>query len=349
MSIRILFLAAQLQPFLVSGIRSLLQNHDVEIVIYVQHPERIELFNMPSDKRLRIFFYNNEPESLFLNQVKSFRPQLVFCAGWMYPRYLFWCRFLNNSGAKTICAMDTQWKGNVMQRILTSIAPFTLLRCFKCAWVPGKRQLDYAQKLGFQEENILHNLYAPDTDLFRKAYLSFQQKGFQSFPKRFIYVGRLEKHKVLNLLIAFTGIERSKLQGWELHLYGDGSLSSSDLMRSPFVHCHKAVPQRELADMASEGGVFCLCSSDEPWGTVVQEFAAAGMPLVVSNQCGSSVHFLKGNGVLCNGADVGSIKNALLHIISSEDSRLFEMSENSHKLASMPNSDDWANELMSLV
>lgn len=349
MSIRILFLAARLQPFLVSGIRSLLHRHDVEIVLYCQYPENIELFDLPEDQRLRIFFYNNTPDSFFVHQIKTFNPQIVFCAGWMYHRYLLWCKSLVKIGARTICAMDTQWQGNFKQKLLTRLSPFTLLKCFSHAWVPGERQREYAIRLGFDEKNILNNLYTPDTDLFQKSYALFKEKNLQFFPKRFVYVGRLEAHKVDYLLKAFAGIEKGLLKGWKLHIYGDGPLSSSESLNSPFIQYHKAVPQKILAEMAANGGVFCLCSYDEPWGTVVQEFASAGMPLVVSKQCGSSLHFLKDNGILCDGTDVDDIRNALLQIIALNDTRLFEMVEKSHQLASATNSVDWVKELMSLA
>lgn len=349
MSIRILFLAARLQPFLVSGIRSLLNKHEVEIVLYCQYPEKIELFDLPEDQRLRIFFYSNKPDSFFVHQVESFHPQIVFCAGWMYLRYLIWCKALVKIGARTICAMDTQWQGNFKQKLLTWLSPLTLLNCFSHAWVPGERQREYAIRLGFDEKNILNNLYTPDTDLFQNSYSLFKEKNLLIFPKRFIYVGRMQTHKVAYLLKAFAGIEKGLLKGWELHIYGDGPLSANEWLNSPFVYYQKAVPQKILAELASNGGVFCLCSYDEPWGTVVQEFAAAGMPLVVSRQCGSSVHFLKDNGILCDGSDVESIRNALLQIIASDDSRLFDMGEKSYRLGAIFNSDDWANELMILA
>ena len=71
--------------------------------------------------------------------------------------------------------------------------------------------------------------------------------------------------------------------------------------------------------------------------------------MLLSQQCGSSAHFLDRNGFLCDGSDVASIKNGLLKMISSSDQALFEMGITSHKLGSASNSDTWASELMGLV
>jgi glycosyltransferase involved in cell wall biosynthesis len=349
MSTRILFLAAQLQPFLVSGIRSLLENYEVEIIVYCRNDNQNLLLDLPSDKRLKVFLYPDEPDTFFWNEIKSFNPQIVFCAGWMYLRYLNWCKALRNYGAKTICAMDTQWKGTLKQKVLTLVAPFTIGKYFSYAWIPGSRQMDYAHRLGFKDDCILKYLYAPDTHLFQQSYSIFKQKQFRTFPKRFLYVGRIEFHKMGNLLTAFCSLSKDELNGWELQLIGDGSMSGNRLVQNPFIQIQKSLPQQQLMEIASYGGVFCLCSSDEPWGTVVQEFSAAGMPLLVSKQCGSSDHFMEGNGIVCDGKDVESIKKALLRFISLSDEQLFEMSAKSHLLGTSTNSDVWAKELMRLA
>ena len=349
MSTRILFLSVQLQPFLISGIRSLLKNYEVEIIVYCRSDNQNSLLELPSDKHLRVFLYPDEPDTFFWNDIQSFNPQIVFCAGWMYLRYMNWCKALRKNGAKTICAMDTQWKGTLKQKILTLIAPYTLRRYFTNAWVPGNRQMDYAQRLGFKDDCILKYLYAPDTQLFQQSYSVFKQKQFSTFPKRFLYAGRMEVHKMGNLLTAFSNLGKNELNGWELQLIGDGTMSGNLLLKNSFIQSQKAMSQQQLMEIASKGAVFCLCSSDEPWGTVAQEFSAAGMPLLVSKQCGSSDHFIEGNGIICDGTDIESIKNALLQFISMSDEQLFEMSAKSHFLGIRTNSDIWANELMRLA
>lgn len=349
MPTRILFFAAHLQPFLLSGIKVLLQKYDVQILVYAERRESYHILDIPSDPRFRLCTYNDEPDTFFWNEIKGFNPQIVFCPGWMYFKFLSWCKALRKNGAKTICAMDTQWTGAFRQRLLTWLSAFTLMKCFSHAWVPGDRQLKYALKLGFDKSKVITHLYAPDTDLFQKAYDAFKQPSSVSFPKRFIYVGRMENHKMAALLAAFTTINREQLDGWELYLIGDGSMSGNHLINSHFVHYQKSLPQKQLVDIASKGGVFCLCSADEPWGTVVQEFSAAGMPLLVSSQSGSSDHFINGNGILCDGTNIESIKSGLLQFIAMTDVELFEMSEKSHLLGISTNSSVWAKELMHLT
>lgn len=349
MSTRILFLAAQLQPFLVSGIRTVTENNEVTVLVYAQSRPENELLQIKTGPQLRIFTYAHEPEPFFWQQIEAFKPEVVVCAGWMYFRYLDWCLHLKRKGAKTICAMDTQWKGSLKQHIWVRLAPLLLTRRFTLAWVPGRRQEAYARKLGFRPDAILHYLYAPDVQLFGQAFTSFCRNHAAFFPKTFVFAGRLEPHKMRNLLLAFRQLDDAAREGWTLTVIGNGSMKNDTLLQHAAIRQLPAMSQPALVAFASQGGVFCLCSTDEPWGTVVQEFAAAGFPLVVSRQCGSSEHFIEDNGFLCDGNDVDNIAAALLSVIALSDAELREMGSKSHVLGRQSDSATWASELMRVV
>jgi glycosyltransferase involved in cell wall biosynthesis len=350
MQTRILFLAAQVQPFLSSGLRILLTNYDVEIWVVCQNESESAPVSLMSHPKLRVFKYDYEPDSLLWKDIEAFSPDIVFCAGWMQLRYLSWCKLLKNKGATTICAFDTQWKGTFKQKVLVKLAPFTIQKYFTNAWIPGKRQLDYAQLLGFSESQIALNLYAPDSDLFGQAYQNFCASSLKKFPKLFLYVGRLEPHKLKNLLLAFHTLRPHERKDWRLEVIGNGSMFKDKLLQHVAIEYKHFLAQQDLINIAAQSGVFCLCSTDEPWGTVIQEFASAGMPLIVSEQCGAQPHFLiEGeNGFLCDGNNIASIAAAFKKIIATDDATLFAMGTKSNSLGIVTNSATWAEILMSI-
>ncbi|MCC6185908.1 MAG: glycosyltransferase [Chitinophagaceae bacterium] len=345
MPTRLLFLTAQLQPFLLSGIKSLCTLYDVEVLVYTLEKEENFQYDIPKCKELQIVYYAHFPEKSFKKNLVSFQPDIVFCAGWMFPIYLNWCRQLKKNGVRTICAMDTQWKGTFKQRFLVLFAHFAIKKSFTHAWVPGPRQASYAMRLGFDASKVLDNLYAPNTNMFANI---FDANSSKKYFKKFLYVGRLESHKVLNLLKAFVSLSPAELDGWQIQFVGNGSMTQHPLLRHPGVLCQSFLPQEQLFIVANKASVFCLCSAEEPWGTVVQEFAAAGLPLLVSLQCGSSDVFLKNNGIICDGASVENIRNGLLQFISMSDNELNQMALESHHLGITSNSDTWAHTLMQL-
>jgi glycosyltransferase involved in cell wall biosynthesis len=346
MSEHILILAAQVQAFMRAGLQTLLQADDVRVLLICREPSADTPERPMAHDRLEVHYYTGEvPAELWLS-ISAFRPSKVYCAGWMERRYLQWCTQLKKQGAITICAMDTQWKGSLRQRLLCLMAPFTLHRYFSCAWVPGMRQRDYARRLGFADNRIYDHLCAADTQLFSNAYHRFLEQQNGSFPHRFLYVGRLEAHKLKNLLRAFHYMDEADRKDWRLQIIGNGSMEGDALLQHPQIERLPFLQQEQLCAIAAEGGVFCLCSSDEPWGTVIQEFASAGMPLVVAQQCGAQPHFLEDgiNGFVCDGRDthIRSLSLALLHIIRSSDEQLLAMGRRSHELGMVDNSATWA-------
>lgn len=345
---RILFLTAHLQPFLCAGLNELAEVPDIELLVYTQQRSENEWLDFRSDK-IRVHTYVSEPEEHFRQQVDAFRPEIIFCAGWMYPLYLSWCRRWKAKGALTICAMDTQWKASLRQRLLIVLSPILLKTACTHAWVPGPRQKEYARRLGFAEERILEGLYAADTPLFRQAFRAGTHSGAPGlFPHRLLYAGRLEPHKLRNFLIAFHRLHSEELGDWVLEIIGSGSMDEDPLLRHPAIRRRPFLGQNALVASAAEGGVFCLCSADEPWGTVIQEFAAAGMPLLVSRQCGASDLYARENAFLCDGADPEDIALALRRVLQATDTELWTMAAQSALLGCRPDSADWARSLLSV-
>lgn len=351
MSTRFLFLAARLQPFLIAGLRHLLAQEDAAVLLLFDRAGEDTSLEPEYHQRLKAYSFLHEPDPVFWDQVAAFRPDVVFCAGWMYPRYMGWCRELRRSGIRTVCAMDTQWQGTLKQRLWCLAAPLLLRKCFSDVWVPGNRQAVYARKLGFSPDSIHNSLYAPDTDLFTQVWEQVQTRSVNNFPKIFLYAGRLVPHKLLPLLAAFCSLTDEERQDWQLLVCGNGPLESHPLLQHPAVRRYHFLNQPNLARIMSEAGVCCLCSSKEPWGTIIQEAACAGMPLIVSVQCGAQAHFLEDavNGFACDGSFPGSIRKALLKAIGSSGVELAAMSAESHQKGHSPGSAVWAQVIRSIA
>jgi glycosyltransferase involved in cell wall biosynthesis len=66
----------------------------------------------------------------------------------------------------------------------------------------------------------------------------------------------------------------------------------AELVGEPGVEVHDFADQRTLMELAGRSGAFVLPSRHEPWGVVVHEFAAAGLPLLLSDAVGAGDLFL---------------------------------------------------------
>jgi glycosyltransferase involved in cell wall biosynthesis len=81
--------------------------------------------------------------------------------------------------------------------------------------------------------------------------------------------------------------------------------------------------EEELARRYVGADVFALLSRHEPWGVVVNEAAASGLPLVLSDRVGAAYDLLRDgeNGFLVPANDVAAAADALRQLAADSDLR----------------------------
>ena len=92
-------------------------------------------------------------------------------------------------------------------------------------------------------------------------------------------------------------------------------------------------PPSRLAELYVAADAFALLSFHEPWGVVVNEAAACGLPLVLSDRVGAAYDLLRGgeNGYLVPAGDVTRAAAALSRLAASPEHRR-ELGERSRDL-----------------
>lgn len=345
---KILFLYSLVQPYLLAGIASLAKNYNTQVLVY--------RWKTSNDAPLAVTEINNvrieekRDVEAMRNDIKKFQPDIVYIAGWMDADYWRFTKTLHKQ-AKVVMGIDNQWFGNVKQRINCLFDPLGIHKRIHYAWVPGYQQYEYAGRLGFKASNILTGLYTTDTQRYETAFLNGRLTKENSFPHSFLYVGRLVEHKFGNVLRAFTSFESGELKDWELTVVGRGDMAEHALMQNQRIKYHGFVQPEDLPGYAEKSGVFCLLSSDEPYGMVIPEFAMAGMPLFLTHTCGAAKSYLIDgyNGFLVRELTVDAIRKKMLEIVNSDDTLLNAMGVRSHDLAIGRTSDTWAATLMSVL
>ena len=81
----------------------------------------------------------------------------------------------------------------------------------------------------------------------------------------------------------------------------------------------------------------------EPWGVVVQEYAASGFPIITSSAVGAKEAFLTDNknGYSFEPKNIDQLKHILKKIITLNNEELLRMSESSHLMAQKINPENW--------
>lgn len=346
---KILFLYTEIAGYFLACVEALLRTASVEVML-VRWPVNVEApfdFDFPDGITVidRKTIEENELEAKCI----AFSPDVVFVTGWLDKGYLKIAQQLRKQNIPVIAGMDNQWNGSLRQRIATWISPWYIRRYFDFMWVAGLRQYEYARRLGFAHDHIRLGYYSADVDFFQQAATQYQAAKSTNYPHTFLYVGRLIEHKGIDELCA-AFMESAEQHNWRLRLVGKGEVAAS-ISAHPRIEVLPFVQPEELPSLAAEAGAFVLPSREEPWGVVVHEFAAGGLPLVISDACGAGDAFLRDgfNGFRHRANHQESLKNALLDITRLTDSELLKMGQKSTELALQITPEQWAQTLISLA
>jgi len=171
---------------------------------------------------------------------------------------------------------------------------FLVKRC-DAANVYGKRNKDYLIKLGMKKDRIFikgnttDNAFYYNETIRLKAKREVLCKQFGIPFHNFLYIGRFSKEK--NLLFLLKAYKKLDADNWGLILVGNGpqyqeldDFIDGNSIRNVFLPGFKQ--KEEIPQYLAISDVFVLPSVSEPWGLVVNEAMAAGLPVLVSRKCG---------------------------------------------------------------
>jgi glycosyltransferase involved in cell wall biosynthesis len=325
----ILYLYAELQPYVIIVLRELAKDAAVHVVHWDKR--RLTPYEPPEIENVRYY-----PRSRFhgVNDLVRFaleiEPAIVYTSGWMDKTYLLACCCLRKRlGIPVVAGSDTQWRGG-KQHLNVLASPFLHRRAFSHIQISGVRQQEYARRLGFDNQHILLHNYSADVEKFFQ--IDLREKA-RAYPKRFLFIGRFAAVKGLRFLIeAWERVADKK--GWTLTLIGNGP-EKERLAGREGVELLDFMDQESLREEMRTSGCFILPSVSEPWGVALHEAAAAGLPILASNVCGAAPHLVIDgyNGWTFAPGSAAGIKQAMEKVIGSDTGTLITMSERSRVLS----------------
>lgn len=321
--------------------------------VHIVHWDHKKLSNYEPEINNDITLYNRS--KMNYNDLKKLaldlNPEILVVSGWLDSEYLRIARSFIKIDKKTVCALDNQWENSLKQYLLSVLSKFGLFNLFfSHFWVPGEKQYNYVKKLNVKDCKIIFDFYSAEIILFQNSYNNCKIIKQKRYPHTFYYVGRIEKVKGIETLTAAWKELGDDRGDWELNLIGNGSYVDS-LRNIKGLNIFDFLQPEKLVEEIQKMGCFVLPSYDEPWGVVVHEFAAAGLPLLLSDQIGSkNTFFIENfNGYCFQSKNVSSLLKCFKKIINSSDSELEKLGENSNFLSNRITPETSAKNLLSLI
>jgi len=228
------------------------------------------------------------------------RPKYLLLSGWRYPWFFYAAALGRALGSQMMAMSDTRWEDRRRWPLKEFMKRATLPLLVPSIFVPGERAADYARTLGYREERVHQGLYAIDTGYYaREAAAARAERDYWrqrlSLPQNFfLFSGRFSPEKnISGLLEAYIRYHEKVSEPWSLVMLGDGPLRSEVVAGGiPGVIAPGFVQLDLVPRYLGLASVFVLASHMDPWPLVVLEAAAAGLPLLVSENCGVSVELV---------------------------------------------------------
>jgi glycosyltransferase involved in cell wall biosynthesis len=252
-------------------------------------------------------------------------PDFIVCGGYNYVaswQSISWAR--RNGVPFSLWAESTSRDFRGAHASVEVLKTRFLRRCDAFV-VPGKSSAEYLKNYGVAEEMIFTAPNAVDTQFFAQRArvirrdATVHREALRLPSHFFLFAGRLVPEKgVFDLLRAYGALAPELRKEIGLVFVGDGAARSTLLQRA--AACNPGsiqlagFAQRErLAAYYALADVFVFPTHTDPWGLVVNEAMACGLPIISSGAAGCVADLVESgwNGRVVSPGDVDQLSSAM--------------------------------------
>jgi glycosyltransferase involved in cell wall biosynthesis len=343
--LRVAVLWPQLSGYVHTALRAL-ADRGVDLLVFHEIGSSVTPFDVEAVTRgLTAHAWSGSPDESELDEMlRGFEPDVLLVMSWENAVYRRIGRRWRGRALRVLC-LDEQWWGTRPQRGVVAASRLMIQPTYDAAFVAGDRQADFARRLGFPTELIVPGLYTGDYGRFAEVDADRES---ELPPPAFLFVGRLVADNGVDTLAA--GYHRYRAQAvdpWPLLVAGAGP-DERLLDGLAGVETLGFVPPTELPEVFARAGCVVAPSRFAPWGVVVHEATAAGLPVVCTWVMGAALRLvLDGyNGVVTSPDDPPALADALARVSSATDEERRAMGEASGLLARQYTPQRWADRLL---
>jgi glycosyltransferase involved in cell wall biosynthesis len=262
-------------------------------------------------------------------------PGVIICGGYNYLaswQALLWAR---RKRVKFVLWSESNIQDARSGRaLIEALKSYFLRKCDRFV-VPGKASSEYLQAFGLSQKSIVTAPNAVDNNFFAVESANARARAAEireklKLPSRFIlFVGRLVPEKgVFDLLNGYSALESDIRSEVGLVFAGDGISREELALRakkvSPGMICFPGFAQREeLAALYALAELLVMPTHSDPWGLVVNEAMACGLPIIVSNIAGCAADLVEDgwNGSVVPLHNEKALSSAIRSVLSQPELR----------------------------
>lgn len=244
----------------------------------------------------------NEIHNKVLSVINGLQPDIVFAPATPFPEGMAAVSYKVNSNKRMIM-MDDAWEYTDRRKSVIKFIKRNIHKNIDGAFIPAPSHQHYYNDMGFPEERIVFGVDVVDNDYYsdKSETIRLNSQAIRSslqLPENyFLFVGRFLPRKGIETLLEAYRKYLRHTSGtlWQMVLVGAGPHMKDIRTTSDQEHIMYAGARfgDELCSYYALAGILIVPSESDPWGLVVNEGMASGLPVIVSKGCGASKTLVK--------------------------------------------------------
>jgi len=289
-----------------------------------------------------------------LNNVE---PSCLFIPGYREPLAILAAFWGKVHGCINVLMLDSTAIDFVRFTWREKIKTWMAKGLFQKAFVSGKRSAFYLQSLSGRMLPFEEGYDVVDNAFFASRVAEIRSNATSEALNSFLFVGRLAEVKNLPLL----------LDAYRSYKQDGGHRNLEIVGHGPLEHSLKASVQRagledsiqffgfqsydSLPAWYARTACLILPSVSEPWGLVVNEAMASGLPVIVSDRCGCADDLVEDglNGYIFSAKDADSLTKCMVTFDALSEADRRAMGRRSQEIIARFSPETWADAVLRLV
>src|SRR5437764_1200749 len=300
---------------------------------------------LPSWRR-RIGKYNLLLNASVTSALQQAKPEVLVCGGYNYPAAWQAMNWAKRNRIEFLLWCESTAQDHRGEHLIVEWAKAKFFRNCDGFVVPGQSALHYVQQFASREQNIFVARNAVDIELFAAAAKKIRQtpdrlRGELALPARyFLFVGRLVRSKgVVDLIEAYRRLPADLRSQISLVFAGDGRRRAEleALAREIYpgsVQFAGFVQRDELANYYALAECLVMPTHTDPWGLVINEAMASGLPVICTNVAGCAADLVRDNGFQVAPGNVRQLSAAMEAIATNPELRRYMSHESARVIQS---------------
>lgn len=290
-------------------------------------------FEVLKSFRTRIGEYNVLLNSGVSATLGHNNPDIVVAGGYNYPATWLARRWARGRGIPFLLWSESNARDSRTKLWPIEFAKQRFIRSCQGFVVPGISAAEYLASFGVAKEKIFVAPNAVDVERFARiaeeTRCASSHRDRLGLPERyFLYVGRFVRAKgIFDLLTAYAKLPESARKVVGLVFVGDGEEREELMWRSRQIKGRVLFPgfvQRdELAAFYAWADALIFPTHSDPWGLVVNEAIACGLPVITSEVAGCTADLVHDgvNGYVIGVGQPENLSQAMLTLLSNSELR----------------------------